>query len=237
MLIFPAIDLKDGCCVRLRKGDYATAHKVAEDPLQTALSFKEAGAEWIHMVDLDGAKNAVPKNQDIIFKVCRESGLSVEIGGGIRNMKTVASYLEGGLSRVILGSAALKAPEFVREAVKAYADKIAVGIDARGGKVATEGWLDTSSVDCVELALRMEEMGVRTLIFTDIAKDGMLSGPNLEQLQILSRAVSCNIVASGGISSLDDIKSLRELELYGAICGKALYTGALDLKQALKQAQ
>ena len=237
MIILPAIDLKDGNCVRLQKGDYTTAHKVAEDPVQTALSFQKAGAQWQHMVDLDGAKDAVPKNQGVILEVCRKSGLQVEIGGGIRSMETVFTYLEGGVARVILGSAALKNPDFVREAVKACGEKIAVGIDARGGKVAAEGWLDTSSVDYIELAGRMEDIGVRTIIFTDIAKDGMLSGPNLEQLEALNRSVSCNIVASGGVSSLSDLSALRALGLYGAICGKALYTGDLDLQEALRAAQ
>lgn len=233
MLIFPAIDLKDGICVRLKKGDYATAHKVAEDPLQTAKAFQEAGATWIHMVDLDGAKEKKPVNSDIVFDVVSHTDLKVEVGGGIRDMETVEFYLKRGISRVILGSVALKNPAFVEEAVKKYGDKIAVGIDALHGKVAAEGWTDQSEMDYLELAKRMESVGVSCIIFTDISRDGMLSGPNLDMLRTLNQTVSCNIIASGGVSNLSDIEDLRDLHLYGAICGKALYTGDLSLYQAI----
>jgi phosphoribosylformimino-5-aminoimidazole carboxamide ribotide isomerase len=233
MVILPAIDIKDGECVRLVKGDYETAHKVAEDAVQTANAFRAAGAQWLHTVDLNGAKAAAPVNAELIFRVARESGLNVEIGGGIRNMETVAYYLENGISRAILGSAALNHPELVRGAVEKYGERIAVGIDARGGKVAAEGWTQTSSVDYLDMAGRMEEIGVKYIIFTDISRDGMLSGPNLQMLERLNNAVSCNIIASGGVSSLHDISNLLQLDLYGAICGKALYTGDLDLKSAI----
>lgn len=233
MLIFPAIDLKDGMCVRLQKGDYSTAHKVAEDPLLTAKSFQEAGAAWIHMVDLDGAKAKKPVNFEIVRNVVSHTDLKVEIGGGIRDLETIESYLKHGVARVILGSVALKNPSLVEQAVKEFGEQIAVGIDARNGKVAAEGWTDQSQMDYLELAKNMEDKGVSCLIFTDISRDGMLSGPNLEMLRTLNQTVSCNVVASGGVSSLSDIEDLRDLGLYGAICGKALYTGDLSLYQAI----
>lgn len=233
MLIFPAIDLKDGMCVRLQKGDYTTAHKVAEDPLVTAKAFQEAGASWIHMVDLDGAKAKTPVNSGIVFDVVSHTDLKVEVGGGIRDIQTIESYLKKGVARVILGSAALKNPALVEEAVKEFGDQIAVGIDALNGKVAAEGWTDQSKMDYLELAKSMEEKGVSCLIFTDISRDGMLTGPNLEMLRTLNETVSCNVVASGGVSNLSDIEDLRDLNLYGAICGKAIYTGDLSLYQAI----
>ena len=235
MIIFPAIDIKDGCCVRLVKGDYATAHKVAEDPLATARAFEAAGAEWIHMVDLDGAKDAALVNKDIFIKVAKETGLKVEVGGGIRSMEAVEYYLSGGVSRVILGSAAVKNPAFAREAVAKYGERIAIGIDARNGMVAAEGWLDTSDVYFTELAAEMEKIGVKTIIFTDISRDGTLTGPNLAQLTELSGAVSCDIVASGGVSGIGDIIALRDAGLYGAIAGKAIYTGDLNLADAIAE--
>lgn len=235
MIIFPAIDIKDGNCVRLVKGEYSTAHKVAEDPLETARSFEAAGAEWIHMVDLDGAKDAALVNKDIFIRVAKETGLKVEVGGGIRSMEAVDYYLQSGISRVILGSAAVKNPAFAQEAVAKYGEKIAIGIDARNGMVAAEGWLDTSDVYFTDLAVEMEKIGVKTIIFTDISRDGTLSGPNLSQLIELSGAVSCDIVASGGVSGIEDIIALRDAGLYGAIAGKAIYTGALDVAEAIAE--
>ena len=233
MLIFPAIDIKDGRAVRLVKGDYSTASQVAESPISAAKSFEHAGAEWLHMVDLDGAKVGGTVNRDIIIEVANSCSMKVEVGGGIRDMDTVRLYLENGVERVILGSAALKNPEFVREAVGLFGDRIVVGIDARDGKVATEGWLDTSSVDYIEFAKLMESIGVKTIVFTDISKDGTLQGPNLEQLEAINNAVSCNIIASGGVSCAADIEHLRDLFLYGAICGKSLYSGSLELSEAI----
>lgn len=233
MVILPAIDIKDGECVRLIKGDYATAHKVAEDAVKTAQAFHTAGAKWIHMVDLDGAKDAEPVNSDVLFRVMKNSGLKVELGGGIRTLKTVENYLENGISRVILGSAALSRPTFVSEAVNKYGERIAVGIDALNGNVAVEGWTKTSSVNYIEFAKKMEQTGVKYIIFTDISRDGTLTGPNLDMLDQLNRTVACNIIASGGVSNLKDIANLLDLNLYGAICGKAVYTGDLDLKAAV----
>lgn len=233
MIILPAIDLKDGNCVRLLRGDYATAHKVAEDPVETALAFETAGAQWLHMVDLDGAKDGSPKNRETILEVSQSTNLQIEIGGGIRDMETVSYYLEHGITRVILGSAAVKEPEFVKQAVKEYGDRIAVGIDARNGMVAAEGWLQTSVVSYLELAKQMELIGVKKIIFTDISQDGTLAGPNLAQLDRINQAVSCDIIASGGVANSKDILNLKDLGLYGAICGKAVYTGNLDLREAI----
>ena len=233
MILLPAIDLHQGQCVRLLRGDYDTAQVVAADPVETARAFEEQGAGWLHVVDLDGAKEGAPKNAELIARVVERTGLQVEVGGGIRNMATVDRYLELGAARVILGSAALRDPQFVAEAVKRYGKRVAVGIDALGGKVAAEGWLEQSQVDYLELARRMEDLGVQYLICTDISQDGTLAGPNLTMLDQLNQAVSCHVVASGGVSSLLDIVNLYDLGLYGAIAGKALYTGALDLRAAI----
>lgn len=233
MILLPAIDLHEGKCVRLFRGDYDTAEVVAQDPLSTAKRFQEQGARWLHMVDLDGAKDGKPQNQQLIFDVVENTDLHVEVGGGIRDMDTVEYYLNRGVSRVILGSAALRDPEFVRQAVKRHGKQIAVGIDALDGKVAAEGWLEQSQVDYVDFAKEMESLGVQYLICTDIHQDGTMNGPNLVMLDKLNRAVHCHIIASGGVSSLLDIVSLYDLGLYGAIAGKSLYTGALDLRTAI----
>ncbi len=234
MFILPAIDIKDGNCVRLFKGDYATVEKVAESPYIAAQHFADAGAKWLHMVDLDGAKDAKLINADLIVDVANSVGMSVEVGGGIRDMNAVEYYLSRGIDRVILGSAAVKNQQFVIDAVKAYDNKIIVGIDAKDGMVRAEGWIDSSDISYIELAKRMESVGVQTIVFTDIDQDGTLEGPNLKQLDDLTHEVSCNIIASGGVAVLKDIINLAELDVYGAICGKAIYAGTLDLKQALE---
>ena len=233
MIILPAIDIKNGTCVRLYQGDFGTAHKVAEDPAETAARFYEEGARWLHMVDLDGAKTGKRQNRDLILGVVRASELSVELGGGIRNMASVEDYLSNGVARVILGSAALRDPAFVREAVRRYGAKIAVGIDAKDGRVSTQGWLDTSDVDYIRFAKEMEAVGVQTIIFTDIACDGMLQGPNFDRLAQLRQAVGCRVVASGGIRDIGHIRRLKEMALYGASCGKSIYSGTLGLKEAV----
>ncbi len=237
MIILPAIDICGGQCVRLLRGDFGTAEKVAEDPLETALSFRAAGADWLHMVDLDGAKAGRPVNTAIFTQAAEKSGLKVEVGGGIRSMETVEAYLAAGVSRVILGSAALSNPDLVAEAAGRYGDRIAVGIDAKNRMVSADGWLNDSRVDFIELAKGVEQMGVGCIIFTDISKDGTLTGPNLEQLDELRRAVGCRVIASGGISDIEDIRALRQLDIYGAICGKSLYSGRLDLAEAIKEAE
>lgn len=238
MIILPAIDIKDGNCVRLYKGDFGTVEKVAEDPLETARSFEKQGAEWLHMVDLDGAKDAVPRNMPIFLNVAENTSLKVEVGGGIRSLDTMEKYLSGGISRVILGSVAVKDPNLVKTAIREFGgERVVVGIDAKNGMVSVEGWLDSSTVHYIDLAREMERAGVRTIIFTDIAKDGTLEGPNLDQLAVLDKAVSCDIVASGGISDINDIRSLKKLGLYGAICGKSIYKGTLDLAEAIREAR
>lgn len=234
MYILPAIDIYQGSAVRLYKGDYTTANQVAASPYEAARQFAAAGATMMHMVDLDGAKDAKLVNAELIADVARNSGLSVEVGGGIRDMKAVEYYLSHGISRVILGSAAVKNQQLVIDAVKEYGDKIIVGIDAKDGMVRAEGWLDNSEIDYIELAKRMEDVGVRTIVFTDIDQDGTLAGPNLRQLDELVHHVGCNIIASGGVAVLKDILNLAELNVYGAICGKAIYSGTLDLKQAIE---
>ncbi|MGN1457359.1 MAG: 1-(5-phosphoribosyl)-5-[(5-phosphoribosylamino)methylideneamino]imidazole-4-carboxamide isomerase [Acutalibacteraceae bacterium] len=236
MIILPAIDIKDGMCVRLYKGDYSTAHKVAESAVETAKKFESDGAKYMHMVDLDGAKDGKRVNSDVILEVRKNCGLKIEVGGGIRSMESVEFYLENGIDRVILGSAAIRNPEFVKEAVKKYASKIAVSVDALNGMVSADGWTDTSEINYIELSKRMEDIGVQYIIFTDISKDGMLSGPNLTMLDELKTSVSCNIIASGGVSNLKDIINLTDLDIYGAICGKSIYSGTLELSQAIEVA-
>lgn len=240
MFILPAIDIKDGDVVRLYKGDYDKMEKVADDFLETAKSFEAAGAEWIHMVDLDGAIEGKPVNTKIYTDVAEFTNLKVELGGGIRNIEVVHAYLEMGISRVILGSAALKDPKLVVDSLKLFgSEKIAVGIDAKNGMVATEGWLETSDVNYIDLANKMISYGVKYFIFTDISRDGTLSGVNAEQLKALYDGTSgdCNIIASGGVHNIDDIKICKEMGLYGTICGKSIYSGALDLKQAIEIAK
>lgn len=239
MIILPAIDIKDGNCVRLLKGDFATVHKVADSYMETAKSFEEAGAGWIHMVDLDGAKEGKPVNGEIYLDVAKNTGLKVEVGGGIRSLDTVEYYVSRGIARVILGSVALKNPQIVVDAVKEYGDKISVGIDAKNGIVAAEGWLEDSEVNYIDLALEMIKAGVTNIIFTDISKDGTLSGVNIEQLTALKNAAGdkCGITASGGVRNIDDIRACKRIGLYGAICGKSLYSGTLDLREAIEAAE
>ena len=233
MIIFPAIDIYNGECVRLVKGDFSTASKVAADPLETAAAFEREGAVFLHMVDLNGAKEGRRINAPIFERVAANTSLRLQVGGGIRDLSACEDYLSRGISRVILGSAAVKDPAFVKEAVSRYGDRIVVGIDAKNGKVASEGWLETGDADYIELAKKMESFGVRTIVYTDIGRDGTLSGPNLRELESIDRAVGCDISASGGVSSLQDIRSLKELGLYGAICGKSLYAGAFRLSEAI----
>ncbi len=237
MIILPAIDIKDGNCVRLFKGDFSTAEKVAADYMETAKGFEKAGASWIHMVDLDGAKEGRPVNTQIYKDVANKTSLKVEVGGGIRNIDTIRQYLAMGISRVIIGSAALKNPELVKEAVLNFgSEKIAVGIDSKNGMVAAEGWLESSDVHYIQLAKEMIKIGVRYFIVTDISKDGTLSGVNTLQLKELSEAVgnACNIIASGGVHTIEDIIACKKLGLYGTICGKSIYKGTLDLREAVR---
>lgn len=233
MIIFPAIDIMDGKPVRLLRGDFATAEQVAEDVLTTAKQFARVGCTWVHMVDLDGSLQKKPVNTDPILQVVEHTPLKVEVGGGIRTMEDIAFYLDRGVDRVILGSVALKNPELVQQAVDAYGDKIAVGIDAKQGMVATEGWTEDSQMDFIKLAKAMEKMGVATIIYTDIGRDGTLSGPDVQGLDRLNKAVSCNVIASGGVTTITDILVMKDKKMYGTICGKCIYKKTLDLREAV----
>ena len=237
MKLFPAIDLYDKKAVRLYKGDYAQMTVYSENPLEVAKGFKAAGAEYIHMVDLEGAKDGTTPNFDVVAAVAKESGLKVEIGGGIRNEETVKKYIDAGVMRVILGTAALNDPEFLESVCKKYGDKIAVGADLKDGQVAVKGWLETSDVSGMDFLGKMQKLGVKTVICTDISRDGAMRGTNRELYRELSEKFSMDIVASGGVSTIDDIKALREMELYGAIVGKAIYTGDIDLTEAIEVAK
>ncbi len=233
MIIEPAIDLKDGKVVRLLKGDFDTVHQVADDPVVVAKDFAAAGAKVIHMVDLDGAKSGQRVNGDIVRSVTEQTGMKIELGGGIRSMKDLEAVFAMGVWRAVIGSAAVTDPEFVRAAVLRYGDAIAVGVDTQDGKVKTAGWVENSGLDYLEFAKSMEAMGVKTLIFTDIETDGALSGPSYDRLRELQKTVRCQIVASGGVSCNADIEQLAEMGLYGAIIGKAYYAGTIDLAQAV----
>ena len=237
MILLPAIDMKDGRCVRLKKGDFDTVHQVASSALETARRFADAGAAWVHMVDLDGARDGTRKNFPFIYEVIQQSGLKVELGGGIKSVPDLITVVESGVARAVIGSAAVTHPEVVTYALSQWgADRVAVGIDCLNGKVRTAGWEEDAGLEAVDFAKRMEALGVKTIVYTDIATDGMLSGPSYAQLAALQQAVDCRIVASGGVTTLDDIKRLRDMGLYGAIIGKAYYAGTLDLAQAMKEA-
>lgn len=236
MIILPAIDLKDGKVVRLYQGDFSTVHQVADDPLSTARAFYDAGARYIHMVDLDGAKDGVRQNSAIVAAVAK-IGLRVELGGGIRSKDDLRAVFGMGVWRAVIGSAAVTDPEFVRQAVTEYGpERIAVGIDTRDGKVKTAGWVEDSGLDYLEFASQMAAIGVKKIIFTDIATDGTLEGPAYDRLAALQTHVNCDIIASGGVSCSEDIVRLRDMGMYGAIVGKAYYAGTVDLVRAVEEA-
>lgn len=238
MVILPAIDLLNGECVRLYKGIYDSSETVAKDALSAASSFKEQGADWLHMVDLNGAKEGVSHNYGIVENVVKKSGLNVEIGGGIRDIETAKKYIDCGVKRIILGSAALKNPSLVEKSINLFTpEAVAVGIDAKNGYVQTEGWLKDSNVFYIDLAKKMQDTGVKYIIFTDIARDGTLEGANVKMLEMMSKCVKCNIIASGGIKDINDIKKIKALDIYGAICGKSIYKGTLNLKEAITEAK
>ncbi|MCL2087109.1 MAG: 1-(5-phosphoribosyl)-5-[(5-phosphoribosylamino)methylideneamino]imidazole-4-carboxamide isomerase [Oscillospiraceae bacterium] len=240
MLILPAIDIKDGKCVRLHKGDYSTVEKVADSYIKTARQFKEAGAQWLHMVDLDGAKDGSQQNKHIFIETAEISGLKVQVGGGIRSFDTVEMYLNAGLSRVIIGSAALENPSLIKTAVKEFGERIAVGIDARNGFVAAHGWLKTTNVNYLDLGVEMAKLGVKYIIFTDIDKDGTLSRPShykTKQLSNKLKEMGTQVIASGGVKTLNNLLTLKSNNIYGAICGKSLYSGTVNLKEAIIKCQ
>jgi phosphoribosylformimino-5-aminoimidazole carboxamide ribotide isomerase len=236
MILFPAIDLKDGNCVRLRQGEMASATVFSADPAAQAKSFEAQGFAWLHLVDLDGAFAGKPVNALAVAAILKAVKIPAQLGGGIRSLATVEAWLGEGVTRVILGTAAVREPELVREACRKFPGRIAVGIDARDGKVAVAGWAETSALDVLELAQRFEDCGVAAIIHTDIARDGVLEGLNLEATAALADAISIPVIASGGLASLEDIRRLLEPRygmLAGAIAGRALYDGRLDAREAL----
>ena len=240
MIIYPAIDIRGGRCVRLTEGRFDAETVFADDPAEMALKWAGLGAEFLHLVDLDGALAGEGKNVPVIQRILKSVSIPVQLGGGIRNLETIEKLLELGVTRLILGGAAVKNPELVAEACKKYPGHIAVGIDAKNGEVAIEGWGQGSGVAATELAKKMASFGVETIIYTDISRDGMLSGVNVEATAALARACGVPIIASGGVASLDDIRRVKAVEgdgVQGCIIGKAIYTGAVDLKEALALAK
>lgn len=237
MLIYPAIDLYSGKAVRLFKGDYNQMTVYNENPVEVALDFQKSGATHLHLVDLEGAKDGTTPNLDTVIKIKETTGLFCEIGGGIRNMETIDRYISAGVDRVILGTAAVTEEGFVQKAAQKYSDKIAVGIDIKDGFVAIKGWTETSNLDAFDFCKKMADIGVATVICTDISKDGAMQGTNHDLYKQLSEKFSIDIIASGGVSSIEDVKKLANIDLYGAIIGKAYYTGAINLKTAIEVAK
>ena len=234
MILFPAIDLKEGQCVRLLRGDMSAATVFGDDPAAQARSFAAAGCEWLHLVDLDGAFAGRPVNAEAVRAILAAVGVPVQLGGGIRDRATIEAWLEAGVARVILGTVTVEAPDLVRAAAAAHPGRIAVGLDARAGRVATRGWAETSETLATDLARRFEDAGIAAIIYTDIERDGAMAGPDVAATAALARAVDIPVIASGGVSSLADLIALRDAgPVAGAITGRALYDGAIDLPQAL----
>ena len=237
MIIFPAIDLIGGEAVRLYKGDFHQKTVYSSDPLSVAKTFKEKGATHIHLVDLDGALSGKPENLDLILRIKRETGLFTEVGGGIRSEEIIGRYLEGGVDRVILGTVAVTDPDFIASLPASYLEKIAVGVDVKDGRVAIKGWTESSRYTLVEFCEKIQRAGIETVICTDVSRDGAMAGSNHALYQELSEKTEMQVVASGGVSSLEDVKALRALGIYGAIVGKAYYVGAIDLSEAIEVAR
>ena len=237
MIIFPAIDLYDKKAVRLYKGDYENMTVYSENPIEIAKDFEKCGATHIHMVDLEGAKDGTTPNISIVSQVAKETSLFVEIGGGIRNFEIAQKYIDAGASRIILGTAAVEDENFLKECIEKFGDKTAVGADVKDGYIAIKGWTQKSKLTLDDFLLKMQKLGVKNVICTDISKDGAMKGTNLELYRELSKKYSLDITASGGVSTIEDIKNLREMDLYGAIIGKAYYIGAIDLKEAIEVAK
>ena len=236
MIIYPAVDLYDGKAVRLFKGDYAQMTVYSDNPVSVAEDYKAQGAERVHLVDLEGAKNGTTPNLKTVLAIKKKTGLFCEIGGGVRNMEVVSRYIDAGLDRVILGTAAVTDPDFAAEAAAKYGEKIAVGVDIRDGFVAVKGWTEKTELKAFDFCKKMQGMGIKTLICTDISRDGAMKGANHELYKKLSAELSMDIIASGGVSAMDDVKALRALNIHGAIIGKAYYTKAISLKEAIEAA-
>ncbi len=234
MIVLPAIDLKDGKCVRLKQGVKDDSTVYFENPVEVAKGFEAQGAQYLHLVDLDGAFDGRPKNLYIIKEIVESISIPVELGGGIRNLEIAEMYNNIGISRIIIGTQAVKDPHFIERLLTLYDEKVCVSIDAKDGIVCTEGWVESSNIEALELAARLEKLGLSTLVYTDISKDGMMSGPNFDMLNILNMHLNMNIIASGGIASVEHLKRLEAMNLYGAITGKAIYEGAIDLEAYLK---
>lgn len=234
MIIYPAVDIKDGRCVRLIRGEFDKVTVYSDDPVEMAIKWEKLGAEYLHLVDLDGARTGKTQNISITSKIATNLGIPVQLGGGIRSIETIEELISNGLERVILGTSAVKNPDLVKQAIKIYKEKIVIGIDAKDGMVAIDGWENTSDFTAIDFANKMVELGAKTIIYTDIARDGMLTGPNLAAMKEMAEAVDAEIIASGGVSKLQDIKDLKETGVAGVIVGKALYTEDVDLKEAIK---
>lgn len=233
MIIFPAIDIKDNKCVRLLQGDFNKVNIYGDDPSQMAKKWEEKGAEFIHIVSLNGARREDNINDDSIKKIIQSVKIPIQIGGGVRDEKRIEDLLDMGVNRVIIGSMAVKNKELLKDLVKKYKEKIVVSIDAKNGKVAIEGWEEVSSLDSIDLCKELEEIGVKTIVYTDISKDGMMIGPNFNIYEKLSKETSLDIIASGGVTTLEDVKKLNLMNLYGAIIGKSLYENKIELEEAL----
>lgn len=237
MIIFPAIDILDGQCVRLIQGDYNQEKVYSDAPAEMAKEWEEKGASYIHIVDLNGAKTGDSINKDVINHIAQSTTIPVQVGGGIRSLETIQGYLEKGVSRVIIGTAAITDRKFLKEAIQQYGERIVVSLDARDGFIATDGWTDTSDTKALDLVQELESLGLQTIVYTDIAKDGMLEGPNIIEQREIHQATTMQVIASGGITTTTDIQALAEEKLYGAIIGKALYDGKLSLESVLEASE
>lgn len=235
MIIFPAIDIRGGNAVRLTQGDYDQEKVYHTDPVAVAKEWEAQGAEYIHIVDLDGAKSGESANGEAIRRIAQNVNIPIQVGGGVRSMEDVTRHIQNGVRRVIIGTAAIENPSFVQEAVKQYGDQIAVSIDARNGYVATDGWTSTSDTKATTLIQQLESFGVQTIVYTDILKDGMMQGPNFEELKEVNESTTIDVIASGGVSTEENVQSLQEMNMYGAIIGKALYEGDISLERLMKE--
>lgn len=235
MILFPAIDLKDGNCVRLIQGDFQQSQTFSEQPVETALKWQQQGAEWLHLVDLDGALTGRPENRKVVGEIVKALSIPVQLGGGIRSMAYAEDMLSLGVTRIILGTSALADEKFTKSVIQAYPTRVAVSLDAKNGFVAVKGWTEVTNKKAVEVANHLASYGLTTIVYTDIAKDGMMSGPNFEELMVMQQETGLDLIASGGVSTPQDVAKLSAMGLYGAIIGKALYTGAIDLGQVLAE--